>query len=282
MILVTGAGGQLGSDVMKELKRRSIPCVGIRRADLELEDITKIEEYFKTNSVTRVIHCAAYTMVDKAEEEKELCYSANVVITSNIAKVCKSLDIPMMYISTDYVFPGNGTAEYDIDDKKGPLNFYGKTKLEGEYEVTKVLKKYFIVRISWVFGQNGNNFVKTMLKLGKEKDSVNVVADQIGSPTYTPDLSKLLCDMMKTDKYGIYHATNEGYCSWAEFAEEIFKIAGYNTKVNHIKSEEYKVAAERPKNSRLSKKILDIKKFDRLPHWKDAVKRHIENQTIIS
>jgi len=183
----------------------------------------------------------------------------------------------MMYISTDYVFPGIGEAEYEIYDLTGPLNVYGRTKLAGEQAVKELLYKYFIVRVSWVFGINGNNFVKTMLRIGKERKEVNVVYDQIGSPTYTVDLAELLCDMIITDKYGIYHATNEGYCSWAEFAEEIFMLAGYSTRVNRIASSEYKMRAVRPLNSRLSKKSLDKEGFKRLPDWKDALRRFIND-----
>ena len=276
MVLVTGANGQLGHDVVRELNRRNIENIGLLRSDLDITDFVKVDEYISSQMPEAVIHCAAYTAVDKAEDEEELCYTTNVTATENIAKACKANDIKMMYISTDYVFPGDGQNEYETEDKTGPLGVYGKTKLEGENKVKELLDKYFIVRISWVFGENGNNFVKTMLKIGKDRASVNVVSDQIGSPTYTADLATLLCDMIQTEKYGIYHATNEGYCSWAEFAEEIFRLAGYTTKVNHIKTEEYPTKATRPKNSRLSKQSLDNNGFIRLPDWKAALKNYIE------
>ena len=275
MILVTGANGQLGYDVIQELKKRNIQYKGLVRADLDISDEEKVNEFISKLKPESVIHCAAYTAVDRAEDEEELCYITNVIATENIAKSCKANNIKMMYISTDYVFPGNGQNEYEIDDKTGPLGVYGKTKLEGENKVRELLDKYFIVRISWVFGKNGNNFVKTMLKIGKDTDSVNVVSDQVGSPTYSADLAILLCDMVQTQKYGTYHATNEGYCSWAEFAEEIFKLAGYSTKVNHIKTEEYPTKATRPQNSRLSKTSLNENEFSRLPNWKIALRNYI-------
>ena len=276
MVLVTGANGQLGHDVVRELNRRNIENIGLLRSDLDITDFVKVDEYISSKMPEAVIHCAAYTAVDKAEDEEELCYTTNVTATENIAKACKANDIKMMYISTDYVFPGDGQNEYETEDKTGPLGVYGKTKLEGENKVKELLDKYFIVRISWVFGENGNNFVKTMLKIGKDRASVNVVSDQIGSPTYTADLATLLCDMIQTEKYGIYHATNEGYCSWAEFAEEIFKNANYHTIVNHIKSAEYKTKAARPMNSRMSKNSLDAAGFNRLPSWQDAVGKYIK------
>ena len=186
-----------------------------------------------------VIHCAAYTAVDKAEDEQRLCYLVNASATENIAEICKKINAKMLYISTDYVFDGTKNGFYEVDDKPNPINVYGKTKLLGEQEVQRILDKYFIVRISWVFGEHGNNFVKTMLRLGKERKEVNIVADQYGSPTYTTDLAPLLVEMIQTERYGIYHATNEGVCTWAEFAEEIFKITGMNVKVNHIMTAEY-------------------------------------------
>ena len=276
MVLVTGANGQLGHDVVRELNRRNIENIGLLRYDLDITDFVKVDEYISSKMPEAVIHCAAYTAVDKAEDEEELCYMTNVTATENIAKACKANDIKMMYISTDYVFPGDGQNEYETEDKTGPLGVYGKTKLEGENKVKELLDKYFIIRISWVFGEHGNNFVKTMLKIGKDRASVNVVSDQIGSPTYTADLAILLCGMIQTEKYGIYHATNEGYCSWAEFAEEIFRLAGYNAQVNHIKTEEYPTKATRPKTSRLSKQSLDNNGFIRLPDWKAALKNYIE------
>ncbi|MGE4589804.1 MAG: dTDP-4-dehydrorhamnose reductase [Acidaminococcaceae bacterium] len=275
-ILVTGVGGQLGYDVVRELKKRSIDCLG---ADLKEFDITDYEAAHGFITAYRpdvVIHCSAYTAVDRAEDESELCHRVNATGTENIAKICKEIDAKMIYISTDYVFPGTGEDSSEVDSPTAPQNVYGRTKLEGELAVKKILDKYFIVRISWVFGINGNNFIKTMLKLGKERGALNVVADQIGSPTYTADLAPLLCDMVTTDRYGTYHATNEGVCSWAEFAEEIFKTAKLVCEVNHITTEEYPTKAARPKNSRMSKQSLAAAGFKRLPSWKNAVERYLE------
>ena len=222
-----------------------------------------------------VIHCAVYTAVDKAEDERGLCYLVNASATENIAQICKKIDAKMVYINTDYVFDGTKDGFYEVDDKPNPVNVYGKTKLLGEQAIQKILNKYFIVRISWVFVEHGNNFVKTMLKLGKERKEINVLADQYGSPTYTADLAPLLIEMIKTDKYGVYHATNEGVCSWADFAEEIFKLAGMNVKVNHIAATEYPTKTKRPVNSRLSKEKLKGN-FRELKHWKNALKEYIK------
>lgn len=274
-VLVTGVKGQLGYDVIKCLKERDIDCIGADIDEFDITDMEQTSHYINNYKPTAVIHCSAYTAVDRAEDEKELCYKVNVEGTRNIAKVCKSIDAKMIYISTDYVFPGTGDKFYEVNDPTGPLSEYGITKLQGEDAVKEFLDKYFIVRISWVFGKNGNNFVKTMLRLGKEKDDLNVVKDQIGSPTYTADLAELLCDMIMTEKYGTYHATNEGICSWTEFTNEIIKLAGYDTVVNGITTEEYPTKAVRPKNSRMSKDKLDEAGFRRLPDRKDALKRYI-------
>jgi dTDP-4-dehydrorhamnose reductase len=276
-ILVTGVRGQLGYDVIKELKKRDIDCMGVGREEFDILDFNATQSYIKAYLPDAVIHCAAYTAVDKAEEEIELCRAINVEGTRNIALVCKEIDAKMLYISTDYVFDGQDENVHEVDDKINPLGVYGKTKLEGENVVKEIVDKYFIVRISWVFGKNGNNFVKTMLRLAKERDVINVVADQIGSPTYTVDLALLLCDMVLTQKYGTYHATNEGVCSWAEFAEEIFKQSGLKTKVNSITTEMYPTKAQRPKNSKISKVSLDKNEFNRLPDWKDALMRFLKD-----
>lgn len=278
MILVTGLGGQLGYDVCKVLKARGIEYIGTTRKELDVTDFEMADKFIKKVKPTAIIHCGAYTAVDKAEDETDKCYQVNVKGTENIARICKAQDIKLMYISTDYVFPGTGENIYEVDDETNPLGVYGKTKLEGENKVKELLDKYFIVRISWVFGINGNNFVKTMLRIGKDKSEINVVSDQIGSPTYTADLAQLLCDMIETEKYGIYHATNEGFCSWAEFAEEIFRVAGYNTKVNYITTEEYPTRAQRPKNSRLSKDKLEENGFNRLTNWKQALEKYIDEE----
>ena len=212
-ILVTGVGGQLGYDVIKELEKRNIECIGADRAEFDITDFEATHKFITNYIPDVVVHCSAYTAVDKAEDELELCYLVNAVGTENIAGICKEIDAKMLYISTDYVFDGTKDGFYEVDDEPNPINVYGKTKLAGEKVVQGILEKYFIVRISWVFGINGNNFVKTMLSLGKERGELSVVADQVGSPTYTADLAPLLVDMIQTDKYGIYHATNEGECS---------------------------------------------------------------------
>lgn len=276
-VLVTGSNGQLGYDVVKELQKQNIECCGATRQDFDIVDFEATENFIKNYMPDAVIHCAAYTAVDKAEDEQGLCYLVNASATENIAEICKKINAKMLYISTDYVFDGTKDGFYEVDDKPNPINVYGKTKLLGEQAVQKTLDKYFIVRISWVFGEHGNNFVKTMLKLGKNRKELNVVADQYGSPTYTADLSSLLVEMIKTDKYGIYHATNEGVCTWAEFAEEIFKIAKLDVKVNHITTAEYPTRAKRPMNSRLSKKTLKDNNFKVLENFKDAIDRYIIN-----
>ena len=279
-VLVTGAKGQLGTDVMEQLNANNIEAVGIDREELDIVDKKACEEFFeKANAEKRidaVIHCAAYTAVDKAEDEQELSYNINALGTENIALACKKFDMKLMYISTDYVFNGQGERPWEPDDEREPLNVYGKTKYEGELFVEKLSDKYFIVRIAWVFGIAGHNFIKTMLKLAKERDSLTVVDDQIGSPTYTADLSKLLVAMIQTDKYGRYHATNEGYCSWYEFAKETFKVAGVEIDVKPVDSSAYPAKAKRPANSRMEKSKLDEMGFKRLPSWQDATRRYIE------
>lgn len=231
-----------------------------------------------------VIHCAAYTAVDAAEQNMELCRKVNADGTRNIAEVCRDLDISLMYISTDYVFNGTGERPWEPDDVREPLNAYGQAKYEGELAIEELLDKYFIVRIAWVFGVNGKNFIKTMLRLGREHGAVSVVDDQIGSPTYTYDLARLLVDMIQTDKYGRYHATNEGLCSWYEFAVEIFKKAGMeDVKVTPVDTEEYTSRypgqAKRPMNSRISKDKLEENGFERLPSWQDALERYLKEIT---
>ena len=275
-VFVTGVTGQLGFDVCRVLKEQNIEFMPCSRETFSLEDFEKAREIIENYRPDVIIHAAAYTAVDKAETETELCNKINCEATENLAKIAKDINAKFIYISTDYVFPGAGENFYEINDEKNPLNAYGKSKLMGEKSVINTLDKYFIVRISWVFGKNGKNFIKTMLNLSKTRDEVRVVADQIGSPTYTLDLAKLLVEMSKTEKYGVYHATNEGVCSWAEFAEEIFKLANKNTKVIKISTKEYPAPARRPKNARMSKKSLDNAGFSRLPHWQDALKRYLE------
>jgi dTDP-4-dehydrorhamnose reductase len=275
MILVTGVNGQLGFDVIKELNRRNIECLGIDRAELDITDAKAVHEYISELKPECVIHCAAYTTVDRAEDEQEVCAKVNVSGTEYIAKACKEIEAKMIYISTDYVFDGQGDKPFEVDGNINPISIYGKTKYEGELKVTEVLDKYFIVRISWVFGINGNNFIKTMLKLGEEKDNLNVVCDQIGSPTYTFDLAPLLCDMVVSKKYGVYHATNEGFCSWSDFAKEIMMQANLSCEIKPIPTKEYPTKAVRPLNSRLSKKSLVENGFKLLPSWQDALSRYL-------
>ena len=259
-LLVTGVKGQLGYDIVNECKKRNIEAVGVDVEEMDITDAKKVEEVIKEGNYDAVV---------------EACTNVNVDGTKNIANVCKELDIPMMYFSTDYVFDGQGEEPWHEYDERHPLNVYGQTKYEGELAV-EALDKFFIVRIAWVFGVNGNNFIKTMLRLGKERGAVSVVNDQIGSPTYTYDLSKLVVDMIQTDKYGIYHATNEGLCSWYEFACEIFKQAGIDVEVTPVDSNAFPAKAKRPNNSRMSKEMLDKNGFNRLPTWQDALGRYLK------
>ena len=275
--LVTGAKGQLGHDVVNELEKRGITGIGVDIDEMDITDPAACRRVITDAEVDAVIHCAAYTAVDAAEDNAELCNKINGEGTANIADVCRDLDIKMMYISTDYVFNGQGVRPWEPDDEREPLNAYGMSKYLGELAVEERLTKYFIVRIAWVFGVNGKNFIKTMLRLGEERGAVTVVDDQIGSPTYTYDLARLLVDMIVTDKYGRYHATNEGLCSWYEFAVEIFKQAGMdNVKVTPTDSASYAAKARRPMNSRISKEKLTEMGFERLPQWQDALRRYLK------
>ena len=290
-VLVTGIKGQLGYDVVKELKKRGHNSFGVDRKQMDLTVSSQIKECIEKVNPEAIIHCAAYTAVDAAEENEELCRTVNAYATRDIAKCAKDLDIPMIYISTDYVFNGikgidenseninkDCYLEYEEDDETNPKNVYGKTKLEGELFVKELLEKYYIVRISWVFGENGNNFIDTMIRLSKDRKELNVIDDQIGSPTYTKDLAPLLVDMIETNKYGTYHVTNEGYCSWCEFAKEIFKIEDININVNPILTTQYPTKAKRPKNSKMNKNKLTDNGFSLLRDWKEAVKEYIHNQ----
>ena len=275
-ILVTGVKGQLGYDVVNELEKRGHTAIGVDIDEMDITDAEAVDRVITEADVEAVIHCAAYTAVDAAEDNLELCRKVNAAGTENIAKVCKKLDLKMVYISTDYVFDGEGERPWEPDDRRDPLNAYGIGKYEGELAVEEKLEKYFIIRIAWVFGVNGKNFIKTMLKLGETRDEVSVVNDQIGSPTYTYDLARLIVDMVDTEKYGRYHATNEGFCSWYEFACEIFRQAGMNVKVHPVTSDEFPAKAKRPHNSRMSKEKLSENGFERLPSWQDALKRYLE------
>lgn len=274
-VLVTGTKGQLGYDVVNELEKRGHTAVAVDIEEMDITDAVSVERVITEAEVEAVIHCAAYTAVDAAEDNVEICRRVNAEGTENIAKVCKKLDLKMIYISTDYVFDGEGERPWEPDDERHPLNVYGQTKYEGELAVEKYLEKYFIVRIAWVFGVNGKNFIKTMLKLSETHEELNVVDDQVGSPTYTYDLAVLLVDMVESDKYGRYHATNEGLCTWYEFAKEIFRQAGVEVKVNPVTSDMFPAKAKRPKNSRMSKEKLDANGLHRLPTWQDALERYL-------
>lgn len=298
-VFVTGIAGQLGHDVMAELGRRGHEATGTARrmpdgwsdvpgqsfVKLDLTDEKAVRESVAYCRPDAVIHCAAWTAVDAAEEEenREAVYAANVLATRYLAESAKAVDAKMLYLSTDYVFNGQGIRPWEADDRCfAPLNYYGQTKLEGEQEVSAVLVKFFIVRIAWVFGLNGKNFIRTMINVGKTHDTVRVVSDQIGTPTYTKDLARLLVDMIETDRYGYYHATNSeeapgAFISWADLAEEVYRAAGMNTKVVRVSTEEYGLSkAVRPFNSRLDKRKLAEAGFTPLPPWKDAVRRYIE------
>ena len=289
-VLVTGAAGQLGHDVMNELNRRGHVAIGSDVMEksagesfecMDITDASAVEDVLTRVLPEAVIHCAAWTAVDLAEEadQRETVHRINAVGTRNIARVCKKLDCKMLYISTDYVFDGQGEMPWQPDCKDyRPLNVYGQTKLEGELAVSELLEKFFIVRIAWVFGINGSNFIRTMLNVGKKYDTVRVVRDQIGTPTYTFDLARLLVDMVESEKYGYYHATNEGgYISWYEFACEIYRQAGYDTKVVPVTTEEYGLSkAARPHNSRLDKRKLADMGFQSLPIWQDALDRYLK------
>jgi len=298
-VLVTGVAGQLGHDVMNELHKRGYegigsdihekysgaedgsPVVGMPYVQMDITDKDRVEKLICDIRPDAVVHCAAWTAVDLAEDEdkQEKVFAINAKGTENIAEAVKKIDGKMVYISTDYVFDGQGTEPWKPDCKDyAPLNIYGKSKLEGELAVSKILDKYFIVRIAWVFGVNGKNFIKTMINVGKNHDVVRVVNDQIGTPTYTYDLSRLLVDMIETEKYGYYHATNEGgYISWCDFTKEIFAQAGIRSTVIPVTTEEYGLSkAARPFNSRLDKSKLKENGFDPLPSWKDALKRYLK------
>lgn len=274
--LVTGTKGQLGHDVMEELALRGHEGIGVDVEEMDITDAEAVSRTIRENPLDGVIHCAAYTAVDAAEDDEERCCRVNADGTENIAKVCRELDLPMMYISTDYVFDGEGERPWQPDDPCNPLNVYGKSKYLGEEAVRKNLEKYYIVRIAWVFGVSGNNFIKAMLNKAKTTDKVTVVNDQVGSPTYTRDLAVLLVDMMETDRYGVYHATNEGLCTWFDFAKEIFAQADIQMEVEPISADAYPAKAKRPHNSRMNKDKLDAAGFKRLPPWQDALKRYLK------
>ncbi len=279
-VLVTGVNGQLGYDVVNELNLRGHEAVGVDINEMDITDEKNVSAVIQNIKPDAVIHCAAWTAVDAAEDNEDKVRLVNAVGTANIALECKKLNCKMLYVSTDYVFDGKGEMPWLPDCKEyKPLNVYGQTKLEGEIAVAENLSKYFIVRIAWVFGKNGKNFIKTMLNVGKTHDTVRVVNDQIGTPTYTYDLSRLFVDMIESEKYGYYHATNEGgYISWYDFTKEIFRQAGYKTKVIPVTTEEYGLSkAARPYNSRLDKSKLVDNGFKPLPAWQNALERYLKD-----
>ncbi len=276
-IIVTGSNGQLGTDVADLLTQKGFDVIGADLPETDITDQSAIDSLISETKADAVIHCAAFTNVDLAETEKETCRKINADGTLNVALACKKHGIKLIYISTDYVFKGEGDIPFETDSETSPCNYYGVTKLMGENAVSENCEKHFIVRISWVFGENGKNFVKTMLRLAETREEITVVCDQTGSPTYTKDLAVLLCDMVNTEKYGTYHATNEGFCSWAEFAAEIMRLSKLKTKIIPIPSSEYKSVAVRPANSRLSKDSLTENGFGRLPDWHDALERYLAN-----
>lgn len=275
-VLITGVSGQLGHDAAKTLTARGVPFLGVSSKELDVTDRDAVLRVFNTYRPDAVLHCAAWTKVDLAEDEPERCMRVNAEGTRNIALACREIGAKLLYVSTDYVFPGTGDKPWETDDATGPLNVYGKSKLAGERAVRVLVEKHFIVRTSWVIGEHGNNFVKTMLRLAENSDSLRVVDDQIGSPTFTADLAPLLCRIIETEQYGVYHATNEGYCSWAELAEAVFRLSGKAVAVEHVTTEAYGAKALRPKNSRLSKRSLDAGGFARLPGWEDTLARLLE------
>ena len=280
-ILVTGVKGQLGFDCLKELASRGYHDVlGVDIEELDITDERAVAAFVSSFRPDVIMHNAAWTAVDKAEQFPDKVYAVNALGPKFLAQESAKIGAKLVYISTDYVFPGTGEKPYEVDDKVGPTSIYGKTKLEGEEFVRTLNPSHFIVRISWVFGINGNNFIKTMLRLSESHDSLNIVDDQIGSPTYTADLARLLVDMIETEKYGIYHATNEGFCSWAEFAKEIFTKAHKRVTVHPVSTEEYMKLnpnqAKRPLNSRMSKRALIEAGFKPLPTWQDALARYLE------
>ena len=276
-VLVTGVTGQLGYDVMRVLPKRSVDAIGASRSLMPLNDPARVRAVIERERPDTVIHCAAYTAVDRAEDEPVLCHAINGTATRAIAAGCEAVNARLVYISTDYVFPGEGEMFYETDDRTAPCNTYGASKLAGEQAVREEMAsgRFFIVRTSWVFGIHGRNFIRTILGLAKDRDTLTVVDDQIGSPTYTADLAALLADMAESERYGVYHATNEGICSWAELATEAIRLRGLRTRVTPVSSESYPTKAIRPKNSRLSKASLDKGGFRRLPDWKDAVGRYL-------
>lgn len=278
-VLVTGINGQLGYDVVNRLNALGIENIGVDIDDFDITDKVQTTRFLESCRPDVVVHCAAYTAVDKSEDDKDKCYAINADGTRYIAKACNKIGAKMVYISTDYVFDGESLNPHLEDEPTRPANFYGYSKEQGEVAVREILDRYFIIRTSWVFGTNGNNFVKTMLRLAQIKDEISVVNDQIGAPTFTVDLAVLICEMLQTTKYGIYHGVNEGYCSWYEFALAIFDEAGICVRVKPIITSEYPTRAIRPLNSKLAVGNLDRGEFNRLPHWRNALDRYFKQET---
>ena len=270
-VLLTGYSGQLGHDAAAELTRRQIPFLGVTSREMDLTREAQVEAALADYRPDAVLHCAAYTAVDRAEEEPERCMAVNGDGTRHLARGCAALGAKLLYVSTDYVFSGEGTAPYEVTDPTGPLNVYGRSKLAGEDSVRELVARYFIVRTSWLMGR-GNNFVKTILRMAESRRELRVVDDQIGSPTFTADLAPLLVELLQSDRYGVYHAANEGFCSWAELAEETFRLAGRDAAVRRVTTEEYGARALRPKNSRLSQASLARAGFGPLPPWQESLK----------
>ena len=275
-VLVTGVAGQLGHDVVKLLRARNIECRGVDVADFNLTDGDAVKAYVQEYAPTVIVHCAAYTNVDRAESQPEICAAVNGMGTMNMVRAALSVGAKLVYISTDYVFPGTGNTPWEVDDPYGPLNVYGMSKVQGENAVRSLMTRFFILRTSWVFGLNGKNFVRTMRRLGAEKSELRVVCDQVGSPTYTQDLARVICDMIPTDQYGIYHVRNEGFISWAEFAEMIMQKSGLDCRIIPVPTSDYPAPARRPLNSRLSGRKLKEAGFDPMPPVEDALNRYLE------
>lgn len=279
-VVVTGAKGQLGQDVVLELARQNHEAIGADREQLDVTNEASVQAFISDVRPDVILHCAAYTNVDGAEENEDAAYQVNALGTENLAKAAKQVGAKMLYVSTDYVFDGTATEPYEVDEPTKPLGAYGRTKLAGEELLQKNLEQFFIVRTAWVFGVHGNNFVKTMLRLGKERGEVGVVHDQVGSPTYTVDLARFMVELMETQEYGIYHATNSGVCSWYEFAVEIFKQASLNVIVNPLTTEQFPRPAARPKYSVLSKKKIEVQGLMPLRDWKEALNAYLEEALI--
>jgi dTDP-4-dehydrorhamnose reductase/dTDP-4-dehydrorhamnose 3,5-epimerase len=273
--MVTGVNGQLGYDVMMKLKEIDFDVIAPRRDEFDLTNKDQVKKYIIKEKPDVIIHCAAYTTVDKAEDEKDLCYSVNVEGTRTVAEAAKKINAKVIYISTDYVFDGSGQKPHSENKETNPINYYGYTKEQSEKIIRELIDRHFIVRTSWVYGSNGNNFVKTVLKLAESRNEINVVSDQIGAPTYTKDLADFIVNLVQTNNYGTFHGVNEGYCSWYEFAKEIFEKSGLSINTNPILSEEYPTRAKRPLNSRLGKTNSDVANIKRLPDWKDALSRFL-------